>query len=518
MLGDAGAIGWLPLVPCWGKLVSSSSVGSGVMNTYNFSGNPEGEAGTGAGNGAGIGNGAAPMSRPSAQAAQQSGVGGQPQGRGQGQSQAGYFSDGEKTVVIPNAFAQTAETRRSIFPNQPDTGMYPPVQPQPQRAEGYYRNPETYIVTLPAKAEPEVIYRNDGRSLVKEDDPTPIVLKYRGGEMILTRDALSLHRVGDSVQRHGGDYVRVPIASLCGTEVLTGADKNGNPLAAVSLDVVLPDGQHNVPAVTVEDALKDPWSFEVGNAGEARAFCAKVTERIKGDRLPMDTLPEMATNKSLPWLVSGWVFAVVFVVALTLVCFFGHPFSGMATPSEQDQQRIEQQAYDDAKREADVELQKKQEQAQAEADKKAQEQQAQQQQQAEDQQNAAMNSAVTTANSIIATSQPMSRQALIDQLVAQGIATDVATGAVDSLGINWAQNATELGRAYLQQNTSWTSDDLVSQLVNNDHFTQDEANTAVSNLQSVLDENAAGSAGKTAGDLLDKAGEGIENLLGGLTK
>ena len=487
------------------------------MNTYDFSGNPEGEAD--ARGGAGNGQGAAPAGHPGAQAGQQgqqSGVGGQPQGRGQGQ--AGYFPDGEKTMVIPNAFAQTAETRRSIFPNQPDTGMYPPVQPQPQRAEGYYRNPETYTVTLPAKAEPEVIYRNDGRSLVKEDDPTPAVLKYRGGEMVLTLDALSLHRVGDSVQRHGGDYVRVPINSLCGTEVLTGADKNGNPLAAVSLDVVLPDGQHNVPAVTVEEALKDPWSFEVGNVGEARAFCAKVAERIKGDRLPMDTLPEMATNKTLPWLVSGWVFAVVFVVALTLVCFFGHPFSDTATLSEQDQQRIEQQAYDDAKKEADAELQKKQEQAQAEADKKAQEQQAQQQQQAEDQQNAAMNSAVTTANSIIATSQPMSRQTLIDQLVAQGIATDVATGAVDSLGIDWAQNATELGRTYLQQNTSWTSDDLVSQLVNNDHFTQDEANTAVSNLQSVFDENAAGSAGKTAGDLLNKAGEGIENLLGGLTK
>lgn len=498
------------------------------MNTYDFSGNPEGEADArgGTGSGAGIGHGAAPVGRPSAQAGQQSrqsGVGGQSQGRGQSQPRggdpAGYFPDGEKTTVIPNVFAQTAETRRSIFPNQPDTGMYPPVQSQPQqRAESIIITRETYTVTLPAKAEPEVIYRNDGRSLVKEDDPTPLVLKYRGGEMVLTRDALSLHRVGDSVQRHGGDYVRVPIDSLCGTEVLTGADKNGNPLAAVSLDVVLPDGQHNVPAVTVEDALKDPWSFEVGNAGEARAFCAKVAERIKGDRLPMDTLPEMATNKTLPWLVSGWVFAVVFVVALTLVCFFGHPFSGTGTLSEQDQQRIEQQAYDDAKKEADAELQKKREKAQAEADKKAQEQQAQQQQQAEDQQNAAMNSAVTTANSIIATSQPMSRQTLIDQLVAQGIATDVATGAVDSLGIDWAQNATELGRTYLQQNTSWTRDDLVSQLVNNDHFTQDEANTAVSNLQSVFDENAAGSAGKTAGDLLDKAGEGIENLLGGLTK
>ena len=490
------------------------------MNTYDFSGNPEGSAG--AGTGAGNGSGAAPQGRYGTQVgqrSQQSGVDGQPQGRGQGQPQggspAGCFSDGEKTMVIPNAFAQTAETRRSIFPNQPNTGMYPPVQQQPQqRAEGITIIRETYTVTLPAKAEPEVIYRNDGRSLVKEDDPTPLVLKYRGGEMVLTRDALSLHRVGDSVQRHGGDYVRVPIDSLCGTEVLTGADKNGNPLAAVSLDVVLPDGQHNVPAVTVEEALKDPWSFEVGNVGEARAFCAKVAERIKGDRLPMDTLPEMATNKTLPWLVSGWVFAVVFVVALTLVCFFGHPFSDTATLSEQDQQRIEQQAYDDAKKEAGAELQKKQEKAQAEADKKAQEQQAQQQQQAEDQQNAAMNSAVTTANSIIATSQPMSRQTLIDQLVAQGIATDVATGAVDSLGIDWAQNATELGRTYLQQNTSWTSDDLVNQLVNNDHFTQDEANTAVSNLQSVFNENAAGSAG----DLLDKAGEGIGNLLDGLTK
>ena len=77
-------------------------------------------------------------------------------------------------------------------------------------------------------------------------------------------------------------------------------------------------------------------------------------------------------------------------------------------------------------------------------------------------------------------------------MVAQGITQDLAQSTADGLtNVNWSNNATDLARKYLQAHPDWTANQLSNQLVNNDLFTQHEANAATSALAGDIAKNQA---------------------------
>lgn len=420
-----------------------------------------------------------------------------------------------------NPVYQQQKTQKLPETDSQETVILPALQENRQQVPNYYNSyapqqvPATYTAELPLNPKDGILYKNTGRNLQELKDPTPIILESPFGRMTLTLDSLSIYRQGDSAKSHKNYFVEVPLVSVSSAFVLTDTAKDGSIRVAVVLDVVQADGSHQEAPADYDSARKNVWSFEVGSEKEARVFCDKVNSRLQGERVPMREMP-IIDNGGRNTLIAG-IIAGVLAVALVVICFTGHPYSsGSYELSPAEIASIRKNAEEKAQKEAQDKADKEAAQQKQEQDKKAQEEADKQKQQQTQQDDAAKADAKQKASSLIATSGPMSRQSLINKLVSQGVNQDLAGQTADSLGINWASNATEQGRGYLQSNKDWTEDQLVNQLTKNDLYTQQEANTAKNNLAEVFAQNKAtdtqqSTDNKDSGNPLN----GLTNLFGG---
>lgn len=89
------------------------------------------------------------------------------------------------------------------------------------------------------------------------------------------------------------------------------------------------------------------------------------------------------------------------------------------------------------------------------------------------------NAAKEEASSVIQ-ERPMSRIALIDELVYRGFTQSVAETAVDQLNINWYGQALLVAQLYTEH-YNLSDEQLKEQLMNN-HFTEEEADYVINNL------------------------------------
>lgn len=404
---------------------------------------------------------------------------------GYSQRRSAFSRDNQATTVLPPMRQMVDTTNQSYWDNHQK-----PVAPQstPQ--------PVTYQASLPVNPRAGILYKNTGRKLEEIPDPTPIILETTSGKMMLTLDTVSIYRLGDAAKRHKNYYVELPLKSLSSASVVSNTDGDGNVTSAICLDVVTIEGHNQVPT-TAEEALKDVWSFEVTNIAEAQSFCDKVNSRINNERFPVHDMPhidEGPRNTAIAAVIAG-----ILAVALAVVCFTGHPYSKSRYElSPEEYSRIQKEAMDKAQKEAEDKVAADQAKKQEEQQKQDQENQKKQEEQQTQQQNAERDAAKQTAQRILAT-DTLSKQGLINKMVAQGITQDLAKSTVDGLtDVNWSANATDLAKKYLQAHTDWTADQISNQLVNNDLFTQDEANTATGALAGDIAKNQAAQKSQSA--------------------
>lgn len=431
-------------------------------------------------------------------------------------SQAGYYSQGQSTRNQQPVFHRDGQA----------TTVLPPMnQIMDSTNQGYWagqqNQPATYQADVPVKPKEGILYKNTGRKLEEISDPTPVILETTGGKMMLTLDTVSIYRLGDAAKRHRNYYVELPLKSLSSASVVSDTDKDGNVISAVCLDVVTVEGHNQVPA-TAADALKDVWSFEVSNIDEAQGFCDKVNARINNERFPVRDMPHI--DEGPRNTVIAGVIAGILAVALLVVCFTGHPYSKQSyklSPAEIS--RIHEDAMNKAQKEAEEKVAADQAKKREEQAKKDQENQRKQAEQQSQQQNAERDAAKQTAQRILAT-DILSKQGLVNKMVAQGITQDLAQSTADGLSnVDWSANATNLAKKYLQAHPDWTSGQLSAQLVSNDLFTQEEANAATSALageigrKSSQSGSSSQSGNEDSGKDKGKSGilDGITNWLGG---
>lgn len=425
-------------------------------------------------------------------------------------SQAGYYPQN-----------QSSGNQRSVFPQ--DTQATTVLPPMSQMAgtpnQGYWtgqqNQPATYQADVPVNPKEGILYKNTGRKLEEIPDPTPVILENTGGKMMLTLDTVSIYRLGDSAKRHRNYYVELPLKSLSSASVVSDTDKDGNVISAICLDVVTVEGHNQVPA-TAADVLKDVWSFEVSNIDEAQGFCDKVNDRINNERFPVRDMPHI--DEGPRNTVIAGVIAGILAVALLVVCFTGHPYSKQSyklSPAEIS--RIHEDAMNKAQKEAEEKVAADQAKKQEEQAKKDQESQKKQAEQQSQQQNAERDAAKQTAQRILAT-DTLSKQGLVNKMVAQGITQDLAQSTADGLSdVDWSANATDLAKKYLQAHPDWTSGQLSAQLVSNDLFTQEEANAATNALAGEIGKksrqggNEESDKDKSKSSILD----GVTNWFGG---
>ena len=426
-------------------------------------------------------------------------------------TQAGYYSQGQST----------RNQQRSAFPqdDQATTVLPPMNQMMDSTNQGYWvgqqNQPTTYQADLPVKTKEGILYKNTGRKLEEIPDPTPIILETTSGKMMLTLDTVSIYRIGDAAKRHRNYYVELPLKSLSSASVVSDTDKDGNVISAVCLDVVTVEGHNQVPA-TAADALKDVWSFEVSNIDEAQDFCDKVNARINNERFPVRDMPHIDEGPRNT-IIAG-VIAGILAVALVVVCFTGHPYSKQSyklSPAEIS--RIHEDAVNKAQKEAEKKVAADQAKKQEEQAKKDQENQRKQEEQQSQQQNAERDAAKQTAQRILAT-DTLSKQGLVNKMVAQGITQDLAQSTADGLSdVDWSANANNIAKKYLQAHPDWTSGQLSAQLVSNDLFTQEEANAATSALAGEIGRKSSQSSNSSTGNQDSDKDEGKSGILDGIT-
>lgn len=428
-----------------------------------------------------------------------------------------------ETVVLP------AITQPYPLERQFDTGYSRNAAPvtQPQQ--------DTYTAVLPAKDEKGYIYRNNGRRLTKSEDPTPIVMKTVSGEMTLTLDHVSIRRYGSEATRHGSDYVQMPLTCISTTDLIQDTDKDGNTRVAAWFDVVLPDGTHNQEPESTEEASKDAYSFEVSNIAEAKAFLAEVDKRIQKARVPMP--PEDLPIRLLSTAKKATMYVVVAVLAVaTLLCGYfalrnNHPATGGNTKAlTSEVSSLKKQVEDLSKQRDDANAKANKAQqdadnankAKAEAEKKLSELQ---------QSNAQQSATAQSIQNIINSNPPLSRQALLDNAVAQGISQSDAEAAINQLGINFQNNANSQAQTYRNANPTY-SKQQIQDMLTQAGFTQQEAQQAVQgisdaqtqsqNSNSGQDSPTVGSSEESSNDTQswgDKAQDlynGVKDTVGGL--
>ena len=426
-------------------------------------------------------------------------------------TQAGYYSQGQST----------SNQQQPVF-SQDDqaTTVLPPMNPMMDSTnQGYWagqqNQPTTYQADLPVNPKEGILYKNTGRELEEIPDPTPIILGTTGGKMMLTLDTVSIYRIGDAAKRHRNYYVELPLKSLSSASVVSDTDKDGNVISAVCLDVDTVEGHTQVPA-TAADALKDVWSFEVSNIDEAQDFCDKINARINNERFPVRDMPHIDEGPRNT-IIAG-VIAGILAVVLVVVCFTGHPYSKQSyklSPAEIS--RIHQEAMNKAQKEAEEKVAADQAKKQEEQAKKDQENQRKQEEQQSQQQNAERDAAKQTAQRILAT-DTLSKQGLVNKMVAQGITQDLAQSTADGLSnVDWSANATNLAKKYLQAHPDWTSGQLSAQLVSNDLFTQEEANAATSALAGEIGRKSSQSGNSSTGNQDSDKDKGTSGILDGIT-
>ena len=428
-----------------------------------------------------------------------------------------------ETVVLP------AITQPYPLERQFDTAGYsrnatPVTQPQQ----------DTYTAVLPAKDEKGYIYRNNGRRLTKSEDPTPIVMKTVSGEMTLTLDHVSIRRYGSEATRHGSDYVQMPLTCISTTDLIQDTDKDGNTRVAAWFDVVLPDGTHNQEPENTEEASKDIYSFEVSNVAEARAFLAEVDKRIQKARVPMP--PEDLPIRLPSTAKKAAMYVVIAVLAVaTLLCGYfalrnSHPAAGGNTKAlTSEVSSLKQQVEDLSKQRDDANAKANKAQqdadnankAKAEAEKKLSELQ---------QSNAQQSATAQSIQNIINSNPPLSRQALLDNAVAQGISQSDAEAAINQLGINFQNNANSQAQTYRNANPTY-SKQQIQDMLTQAGFTQQEAQQAVqgisdaqtqtNNSNSGQDDPTVGSSEESSngthwGDKAQDLYNGVKDTVGGL--
>lgn len=425
-------------------------------------------------------------------------------------TQAGYYPQGQSTRNQQPVFSQDDQATTAL----------PPMNPMMDSTnQGYWagqqNQPATYQADVPVKPKEGILYKNTGRKLEEIPDPTPVILETTGGKMMLTLDTVSIYRLGDAAKRHRNYYVELPLKSLSSASVVSDTDKDGNVVSAVCLDVVTVEGHNQVPA-TAADALKDVWSFEVPNIDEAQGFCDKVNARINNERFPVRDMPHI--DEGPRNTVIAGVIAGILAVVLVVVCFTGHPYSKQSyklSPAEIS--RIHEDAMNKAQKEADEKVAADQAKKQEEQAKKDQENQRKQAEQQSQQQNAERAVAKQTAQRILA-ADTLSKQGLVNKMVARGIAQDLAQSTADGLSnVDWSANATNLAKKYLQAHPDWTSGQLSAQLVSNDLFTQEEANAATSALAGEIGRKSSQNGNEDSGKDKGKSGilDGLTNWFGG---
>lgn len=428
-----------------------------------------------------------------------------------------------ETVILP------AITQPYPLERQFDTGYSRNAAPvtQPQQ--------DTYTAVLPAKDEKGYIYRNNGRRLTKSEDPTPIVMKTVSGEMTLTLDHVSIRRYGSEATRHGSDYVQMPLTCISTTDLIQDTDKDGNTRVAAWFDVVLPDGTHNQEPESTEEASKDAYSFEVSNVAEAKAFLAEVDKRIQKARVPMP--PEDLPIRLPSTAKKATMYVVIAVLAVaTLLCGYfalrnNHPATGGNTKALTSEVSSLKKQVDDLSKQRDdanAKANKAQQdadnanKAKAEAEKKLSELQ---------QSNAQQSATAQSIQNIINSNPPLSRQALLDNALAQGISQSDAEAAINQLGINFQNNANSQAQTYRNANPTY-SKQQIQDMLTQAGFTQQEAQQAVQgisdaqtqsqNSNSGQDSPTVGSSEESSNDTQswgDKAQDlynGVKDTVGGL--
>lgn len=420
-------------------------------------------------------------------------------------SQAGYYPQNQSSGNQHSVFPQDTQATTVLPPMSPMAGT-----PHQGYWTGQQNQPATYQADVPVNPKEGILYKNTGRKLEEIPDPTPVILETTGGKMMLTLDTVSIYRLGDSAKRHRNYYVELPLKSLSSASVVSDTDKDGNVISAVCLDVVTVEGHNQVPA-TAADALKDVWSFEVSNIDEAQGFCDKVNDRINNERFPVRDMPHI--DEGPRNTVIAGVIAGILAVALLVVCFTGHPYSKQSyklSPAEIS--RIHEDAMNKAQKEAEEKVAADQAKKQEEQAKKDQESQKKQAEQQSQQQNAERAAAKQMAQRILAT-DTLSKQGLVNKMVAQGITQDLAQSTADGLSdVDWSANATDLAKKYLQAHSDWTSGQLSAQLVSNDLFTQEEANAATNALAGEI-----GKKSRQGGNEESDKDKGKSSILDGVT-
>lgn len=420
-----------------------------------------------------------------------------------------------ETVVLP------AITQPYPLERQFDTGYSRNAAPVPPQQQ------DTYTAVLPAKDEKGYIYRNNGRRLTKSEDPTPIVMKTISGEMVLTLDYVSIRRYGSEATKHGSDYVQMPLTCISTTDLIQDTDKDGNTRAAAWFDVVLPDGTHNQEPESTEEASKDTYSFEVSNIAEAEAFLAEVDKRIQKARVPMP--PEDLPIRLPSTAKKATMYVVIAVLAVaTLLCGYlalrnNRPATGGNTKAlTSEVSSLKQQVEDLSKQRDDANAKANKAQqdadsankAKAEAEKKLSELQ---------QSNAQQSATAQSIQNIINSNPPLSRQALLDNAVAQGISQSDAEAAINQLGINFQNNANSQAQTYRNANPTY-SKQQIQDMLTQAGFTQQEAQQAVQGIsdaqtqpqqQGATDDGSGESNPSlkdTVGDLYNGAKEKVQGL------
>lgn len=428
-----------------------------------------------------------------------------------------------ETVVLP------AITQPYPLERQFDMGYSRNAAPVPPQQQ------DTYTAVLPAKDENGYIYRNNGRRLTKSEDPMPIVMKTVSGEMTLTLDHVSIRRYGSEATRHGSDYVQMPLTCISTTDLIQDTDKDGNTRVAAWFDVVLPDGTHNQEPESTEEASKDAYSFEVSNIAEAKAFLAEVDKRIQKARVPMPPEDLPIRLPSTAKKVAMYVAIAVLVVATLISGYFAlrnnHPAAGGNTKAlTSEVSSLKQQVEDLSKQRDDANAKANKAQqdadnankAKAEAEKKLSELQ---------QSNAQQSATEQSIQNIINSNPPLSRQALLDNAVAQGISQSDAEAAINQLGINFQNNANSQAQTYRNANPTY-SKQQIQDMLTQAGFTQQEAQQAVQgitdaqtqsqNSNSGQDSPTVGSSEESLNDTQswgDKAQDlynGVKDTVGGL--
>lgn len=425
-----------------------------------------------------------------------------------------------ETVVLP------AITQPYPLERQFDTGYSRNAAPVPTQQQ------DTYTAVLPAKDEKGYIYRNNGRRLTKSEDPTPIVMKTISGEMVLTLDHVSIRRYGSEATRHGSDYVQMPLTCISTTDLIQDTDKDGNTRAAAWFVVVLPDGTHIQEPESTEEASKDAYSFEVSNIAEAEAFLDEVDKRIQKARVPM---PQEDLPIRLPSTArKATMYVVIAVLAVaTLLCGYfalrnNHPAtSGNTKALTSEVSSLKQQVDDLSKQRDDANAKANKAQqdadnankAKAEAEKKLSELQ---------QSNAQQSATAQSIQNIINSNPPLSRQALLDKAVAQGISQSDAEAAINQLGINFQNNANSQAQTYRNANPTY-SKQQIQDMLTQAGFTQQEAQQAVQGISDAQtqsqpqdgtgnmdtntgDSNSGSSLKDTVGNLYNGAKDKVQEL------